>query len=66
MGFIVDWLLVHLCYLMRRLTHYMRMKQIAKGIDWRFYEDYSAKEIFDMKLDGSEESKYWAYTHKRR
>lgn len=41
------------------------MKHIQNGIDWKFYNDYSFKEIIKMKNDGTEESKYWVYLHKK-
>jgi len=60
-----SWVIIQLSYLLRRFTHWARMKHIAKGRDWRFYEQYSVAEILKMKMDGSEEDKYWVWSHKR-
>ena len=61
----MGWILNQFSYILRRITHWVRMKHIAKGRDWRFYKQYSAKEILKMKWDGTEEDKYWAWTHRR-
>jgi len=61
-----DWILTQTTYALRITTHWMRMKQIRHGRDWRFYSQYSIKEILQMKLDGTEEDKYWIWLHRRR
>ena len=63
---IIGYILTQLSYYLRRAMHYMRMKHIEKGRDWRFYEQYTAEEILKMKLDGSEESKMKLWGHWRR
>jgi len=61
---IEDWMLARTTYVLRSATHWARMKQIKHGRDWRFYTQYSVKEILQMKLDGTEEDKYWAWLHR--
>ena len=53
----LSWILVQFSYGLRRITHWGRMKHIRQGTDWHFYEQYSIKEILNMKLDGTEEQK---------
>jgi len=60
-----EWFLIQVCYVLRRWTHWMRMRHISNGRDWRFYEQYSIREILKMKVDGTEEDKYWAWLHWR-
>ena len=60
-----DCILNQMSYWLRRVTHYGRMKHIERGRDWRFYEQYSIGEILRMKLDGTEEAKYWIWHHRR-
>jgi len=62
---IIGYILTQLTYWLRRATHYMRMKHIAKGRDWHFYEQYTAKEILRMKLDGTEQQKMEIWSHRR-
>ena len=50
----------------RTLLYKSRMKHIDNGVDWRFYEQYSVKEILAMKLDGSEDDKQHIYSKWRR
>ena len=52
--FLIDWFRV---FTIRRALHFMIMKHIEAGRDWNFYEQYSAKEILRMKLDGTEDWK---------
>jgi len=59
---IYDWLRV---LTLRRFLHWARMHHIAKGRDWRFYEQCTLKEILSMKLDGTEEDKLWVWVHRR-
>lgn len=54
LAYCIDWL--HLMTV-RHFLHWSRMRHIAQGRDWRFYEAQSIKEIITMKLDGTEEQK---------
>jgi len=55
--YLVAWPLANIALSMRRITHWGRMRHLAKGRDWRFYEQYSIGEILKMKVDGSETEK---------
>ena len=63
---IIGYILIQLSYWLRRATHYLRMKHIEKGRDWNFYEQYTGKEILEMKIDGTEEGKMKIWKHWRR
>ena len=61
MNQIICWLINQISYCLRKITHWLRMKQINKGIPWQFYEQYSIPEILKMKLNGTEEDKLEIY-----